>query len=204
MGYSLCIVAIFGHFQNALTFRILAFFSSRFLHRTTVMCLKKHFWHVLGFFFEPFFAKNNCNVFKETFFACFRQVDFLIKIKYFAWAIYCLCIVAIFGNFQNALIFGILAVFSSHFLHRTTVMCLKNRFSHVLGFFFEPFFAKNNCNVFKETFFACFRQFYFLTQTEYFAWAIAFALWPFLAIFKMLSFLEYWLFFRAIFCIEQL
>ena len=42
-----------------------------------------------------------------------------------------------------------------------------------------------------ETFFACFREFYFLTQSEYFAWAIAFALWPFLAIFKMLSFFEY-------------
>ena len=45
--------------------------------------------------------------------------------------------------------------------------------------------------MFAETFFTCFREFYFLTQTEYFAWAIAFALWPFLAIFKMLSFLEY-------------
>ena len=30
--------------------------------------------------------------------------------------------------------------------------------------------------MFVETFFACFRQFYFSTQTEYFAWAIAFAL----------------------------
>ena len=76
MGYSLCIVAIFGHFQNALIFRILALFSSRFLHRTTVMCLKKRFSHVLGFFFEPFFAWSNCNAFKETFFACFRQFYF--------------------------------------------------------------------------------------------------------------------------------
>ena len=32
---------------------------------------------------------------------------------------------------------------------------------------------------------------FFLTQTEYFGWAITFALWPFLAIFKMLSFFEY-------------
>ena len=32
--------------------------------------------------------------------------------------------------------------------------------------------------MFVETFFACFRQFYFLIQTEYFEWAIAFALWP--------------------------
>ena len=46
-------------------------------------------------------------------------------------------------------------------------------------------------NVFVETFLACFRQVYFLTQSEYFAWAIAFALRPFLAIFKMLSFFEY-------------
>ena len=80
---------------------------------------------------------------------------------------YSLCIVAIFGHFQNALIFRILAVF------------------------LEPSFAWNNFNVFVEAFFPCFRQLHFLTQTEYFAWAIAFALWPFLAIFKILSFLEY-------------
>ena len=51
--------------------------------------------------------------------------------------------------------------------------------------------------MFVETFFACFMQFYFLTQTEYFAWARAFALWPFLAIFKMLSFLGYEVFFSS-------
>ena len=39
--------------------------------------------------------------------------------------------------------------------------------------------------MFVETFLTCFRQFHFLTQTEYFAGAIAFALWPFLAILKM-------------------
>ena len=80
---------------------------------------------------------------------------------------YSLCIVGIFGLFKNALIFRIIRVF------------------------LEPLFAKNNSNVFVETFFACFRQFYFLTQTEYFAWAIAFGLWPFLAIFKMRSLFEY-------------
>ena len=74
---------------------------------------------------------------------------------------------AIFGHFQNALIFRILGVFWKSFLRRTTTMCLYKRFSHVLG------------------------NFNFLTQPEYFAWAIAFALWPFLAIFKMLSFFEY-------------
>ena len=81
-----------------------------------------------------------------------------------------------------------------------------SRFSHFsnISCFFEPFFAYNNSNVFVETFLAYFRQFYFQTQTEYFSWPIAFALWPFLAIFKMLSFFEYQLFFRAVFCIEQL
>ena len=93
---------------------------------------------------------------------------------------YSLCIVAIFGHFQNALIFRILADFWSRFL------------------------AKKNSYVFVETFLACFRQFYFLTQSKYFAWAIAFAMWPFLANFKMLSFFEYELFFGAVFCVEQL
>ena len=74
------------------------------------------------------------------------------------------CIVAIFGHFQNALKFF-------------NISC-----------FFDRFFALNNLIVFLETFFECF---YFLTQTEYFAWAIAFVLWPFLVIFKMLSFFEY-------------
>ena len=39
MGYSVCIVPIFGHFENALIFRILAIFKSRFFHRTTLMRL---------------------------------------------------------------------------------------------------------------------------------------------------------------------
>ena len=58
--------------------------------------------------------------------------------------------------------------------------------------------------MFVETFLASLRQFYFLTQTKYFPWAIAFALCPFLAIFKMLSLFEYELSFRAVFCIEML
>ena len=44
-----------------------------------------------------------------------------------------------------------------------------------------------------------FLEFKFLSQSEDFAWAIAFAL-----IFKMLSFLQYLLFFGAVFCREQL
>ena len=55
-----------------------------------------------------------------------------------------------------------------------------------------------------DSFLICFRQFYIFTQSEDFAWARAFALRPFLVIFKMLSFFEYWLIFGAIFWIEQL
>ena len=48
-----------------------------------------------------------------------------------------LCFVAIFGSFENILIFQILAVCKSRngFLHRTSLMCLYKRFSHVLGNF---------------------------------------------------------------------
>ena len=33
MGYSLCIVAIFAHLENALIFQILAVFKSRLFHK---------------------------------------------------------------------------------------------------------------------------------------------------------------------------
>ena len=52
MGYSLCIVAIFGHFQNALIFLILDVFSNRF------------------------FAEKTSNVFVETFFRMFKAILF--------------------------------------------------------------------------------------------------------------------------------
>ena len=46
MGYSVSIVAMFGHFQNALLFLILAVFSSRFLNTTTLIGLWKRLSHV--------------------------------------------------------------------------------------------------------------------------------------------------------------
>ena len=52
---------------------------------------------------------------------------------------------AIFDNFENALIFQILA-----------------------GFFLAVFCNEQLSCVFVETFFACFRQFYFLIETEFF------------------------------------
>ena len=70
--------------------------------------------------------------------------------------------------------------------------------------FFEPFFGQKKFNVIIETFCGRFRQFYFFTYPEYFAQGIGFALWPFLTIFKLLSFFQYQLFFRPVFSIEQL
>ena len=73
--------------------------------------------------------------------------------------------------------------------------------------FFKRFFPNNNSSLLVQLFSACFWPFQFLTQTEYFskaigfAWAIAFARW---SIFKIVSFLEYLVFFPALFYTEQL
>jgi len=102
-GHSLSLVAIFGYSPITLIFRILAVFSSSFLHRTTAMCCRKVFSIFLAsFIFDPKweFCKG-----------------------------YCLWLVAIFGNSKNALIFRILFFFSCWFLLRTTAMCCGNVFS---------------------------------------------------------------------------
>ena len=46
---------------------------------------------------------------------------------------------AIFANIQNGLIFRILGVFKSGFLHRTTIFCVKVVFDMFLAIlFFDP------------------------------------------------------------------
>ena len=76
-----------------------------------------------------------------------------------------------------------------------------SQFSNI-SCFLEPIFAQNNCNKLQKCFQHVFMHFYFLTQSE--KKSIAFAWWPFLDIFKILSFFEYQLFFGTVFCIEQL
>ena len=66
----------------------------------------------------------------------------------------------------------------------------SSHFSNILVLY-GAFFADNNSNVAGQSFFAIFWHFKFLIQTEHVAWAIAYASWPILAIFKMLSFFEY-------------
>ena len=97
----------------------------------------------------------------------FRKFYFLTKSDDFAKAIYSLCMEAIFGNNQNSL------------------------FSRILGLSTSSFFALNKYNMLVDSFLICFRQFYFLTENDDFAKAIAFGWRPFLPIFKTLLFLEY-------------
>ena len=47
--------------------------------------------------------------------------------------------------------------------------------SRIFGVFSRGFFAQKNSNMIKESFFRCFFEFKFLTQTDHFAKAIAFA-----------------------------
>ena len=110
-GYSLCVVANFGHFQNALIF-----------------------W-ILVVFWSSFFAHNKSNVLVRWFFTPFSHFQFLTQTDHFAKAIYSLCVVANFGHFENALIFWILGVFWSRFLHTTNRKCSYERFSHPFGIF---------------------------------------------------------------------
>ena len=53
----------------------------------------------------------------------------------------------------------------------------------------ELFFALNNFNMVLDFFFGCFWEFYFLSESDDFAKAIAFAWWP--VILEMLSSFEY-------------
>ena len=105
------LVAIFGHFQNALIFPVLAVFWSRFLHRTTAMCCRNVFSMFLCIFnFWP-------------------KVTILQSLQP-------LLTVPIFGHYIKMLSFlRILAVFWSRFLHRTTAMCCRNVFSMFLCIF---------------------------------------------------------------------
>ena len=72
--------------------------------------------------------------FAEMFLACFHAFLFFDP-KWRFCKVYSLCLVAIFGYFQNAPIFRILAVFWGRLLHRTTAMCCRNVLSMFLCIF---------------------------------------------------------------------
>ena len=131
---------------------------------------------MFGVFSNGLFAHNIPNPLVEWFFACFWHFWFLTQLTI-------LQKLSKMADFQNCLISRIFSVFSSGFLHTTTLMFLHNSIFH--------FFKDSK----------------FLTQISHsakpipFAWAIGYARW---LIFKILSFLEYLVFFRAVFCTEQL
>ena len=103
-------LSFMADFQNRLICRIFGVFWSGFLQRTTLTWLKNRFSRV-----------------------------FLILIFDPNWPFckgYSLCLMA---DFQNRLISQLFGVFSSGFLHTTTLTWLKNRFPHVfLNFNFWP------------------------------------------------------------------
>ena len=114
--YSLCLVAIFGHFQNALIFPILAVFWSRF------------------------FCIEQLQRVVETFLACVCEF-FIFEPKWRFCKVYSLCLVAIFGHFKNALIFPILAVFWSRFFGIEQLQCVVETFLACFYAFGETFLA---------------------------------------------------------------
>ena len=85
-------------------------------------------------FFGAVFCIEQLQCVVETFLACFYAF-LILDPKWRFCKVYSLCLVAIFGNFQNGLIFGILAALWNRFLHRTTAICCINVFSMFLCIF---------------------------------------------------------------------
>ena len=127
-------------------------------------------------FFEWFFAQNNSYDLVEWFFACFLNFWFLTQTDHFARAIYSLCMgysLCKMADFQKL----------SHFLN---ILCFCQQF-----FFTEQLLY--SCKMV----FCMFLAFLIFDPNWPFCMGyIAFARW---AIFKIVSFLEYLVFFRAVF-----
>ena len=110
MGYSPCILANFGHFQNALIVRILYLFWSGFLHISTLMWSYNHFSRRFGIFnFLP-------------------KLIILHGLKPMH--------IGQFWPFSKCSHFSNIRCFLERFfLHRKTLMCSYNDFSHRFGIF---------------------------------------------------------------------
>ena len=127
---------------------------------------------IFGVFSNGFLHRTSLTWLKNRFVACFLEFEFLTQSD----------------NFATATALAWWPIFK-----------IVSFLEHLV--FSQSFFAQNNSNMIKESFFACFFEFEFLTQSDYFAKAIAFAWWP---IFKIVSFLEYLVFSQAVFCRKQL
>ena len=106
----------------------------------------------------------------------------------------------IFGIFLEKKIFDPNCPFCMGYRLTKTVDFQNDLISRILAFFFQRFFAQSNSTALADSFSLYFWRKEFLTQTAHFAWAMKL---PKCSIFKMVSFLEYRLFFPAVFCAEQ-
>ena len=146
-------------FQNPLISRVFGVFSNWFLHWSTLMFLWNCFSHVFGILnFWP----------KQTLLQTLEPLHGLYPLPQMA-------------DFQTPLISPKFGVFSSFFSHRTTLMFLWNRFSHVSGIFnFSP-----KLTIWQRLYIA-------------FAWAIPFASNGWFSKFSHFSKLS-WCFFQLVF-----
>ena len=105
----------------------------------------------------------------------------------------------IFGIFSEKKIFDPNCPFCMGYSLTKIVDLESGLISRILAIFSICFFAENNLIGLVDSFSASFCRKKFFTQTAHFAWAKDLPEW---SIFKMVSFLEYWLFFQAVFCTE--
>ena len=71
-----------------------------------------------------------------------------------------------------------------------------------IGCFSQRVFAYNNYIVPVETFLICLREFYFLTQSDDFKKGYSLCMEAIFADIQIVSFFEYYVFFKAVFCLE--
>ena len=179
-------------------------------------------------FFKPFFCTEQLQCVVETFLACFYA--FLIfDPKWRFCKVYSLCLVAIFNMFslfKYWLFFGavfcieqlqcvvetFLACFNAFLIldpkwrfckvYSLCLVAIFNMFSiFEYWLFFGAVFCIEQLQCVVETFSACFYSFIIFDLKWRFCQVYSLCL---VAIFNMFSFFEYWLFFGAVFCIEQL
>ena len=107
------------------------------------------------------------------------------------------CIGSVFSHFHYCLISRILNVFSSRFLHTTTVLSLKSRFSHIFGDFnfwpkltilqrLQPFHSGHFCQFLLSSHFSnikCFFEPVFYIQQLCYVWRVVFHIFLALLIF---------------------
>ena len=164
---------------------------------------------IFGIFLDKTFFHPNCSFCMG--YRLIKIVDFFKMVSFLEYWLFfpavfcteqlnCSCRF-IFGIFLEKKIFDPNCPFCMGYRLTKTIDFQNGLHFSNIGCFFQRFFAQNNLIVLVDSFSAYFWRKNFLTQTAHFAWAIPLPKW---SIFKMVLFLEYWLFFPAVFCTKQL